>query len=156
MKRKTANSKGELNLDLEPVAGAFARAVATGAAREIGCFGTRGNGKTFAALVAMVMHSVEHKAAGYPLPVPWMGATDTHRSHELKTVRTLTHPAWGGLWKLYDSNRVAVARQAQRISFTWTCLRRGPGNEQATHGDVWRLVRGTGAGIRPGYIGRHR
>jgi hypothetical protein len=42
MKRKTANSKGELNLDLEPVAGAFARAIATGAAREIGCFGTRG------------------------------------------------------------------------------------------------------------------
>lgn len=73
MKRKTVTAKGELNLDLEPVAGAFATAVASGAAREIACFGTRGDGKTFASLVAMVMHSVEHKAAGYPLPVPLDG-----------------------------------------------------------------------------------
>jgi hypothetical protein len=58
-----------------------------------------------------MMHAVAHKAAGYPLPVPWMGAADTHRSHELKTCRTLTSPAWGGDWKLYDSNRVAVCRQ---------------------------------------------
>ena len=111
MKRKTVNAKGELNLDLEPVAGKFAMAVRDGAAREIACFGTPGDGKTFAALVAMIMHAVNHKAAGYPLPVPWMGATDTHRSHKLKTVRSLTHRAWGGVWKLYDSNRVAVARQ---------------------------------------------
>lgn len=69
MKRKTPNSKGELNLDLEPVAGKFAMAVRDGAAREIACFGTRGDGKTFAA-VAMIMHSVDHKAAGSPLPVP--------------------------------------------------------------------------------------
>jgi hypothetical protein len=73
MKRKTGNSKGKLNLDLEPIAGKFAVAVRDGAAREIGCFGTRGDGKTFAALIAMVMHAVNHKAAGYPLPVPWMG-----------------------------------------------------------------------------------
>jgi hypothetical protein len=64
MKRKTVNSKGELNLDLEPVAGKFAMAVRDGAAREIACFGTRGDGKTFAALVAMIMHSVAHKAVG--------------------------------------------------------------------------------------------
>lgn len=69
MKRKTVNSKGELNLDLKPIAGKFAMAVRDGAAREIACFGTRGDGKTFAALVAMIMHSVAHKAAGYPLPV---------------------------------------------------------------------------------------
>ena len=43
--------------------------------------------------------------------MPWMGATNTHRSHELKTCRTLESPAWGGAWKLYDSNRVAVFRQ---------------------------------------------
>jgi hypothetical protein len=49
-------------------------AVGDGAAREIACFGSRGDGKTFAALVAMIMHSVAHKATGYPLPVPWVGA----------------------------------------------------------------------------------
>ena len=62
MKKKNTNSKGELNLDLEPIAGKFAVAVRDGAAREIACFGTR-DGKTFAALIAMVMHSVAHKAA---------------------------------------------------------------------------------------------
>ena len=83
MKKRT-KSRDELNLDLEATAGAFAKAVARGSATEIACFGTRGDGKTFAALIAMVMHSVAHKAAGYPLPVPWVGATDTHRSQELK------------------------------------------------------------------------
>ena len=72
MKRKTPSSKGELNLDLEPVAGAFATAVASGAAREIACFGTRGDGKTFAALVTMIMHAVNHKAAGYPPCHGWV------------------------------------------------------------------------------------
>ena len=74
-------TKKELNLDLEPVAGAFAQAVAEGKGREFGCFGTRGDGKTFAALIAMVMHAQLHHQAGFPLPVPWMGVTDTHRSH---------------------------------------------------------------------------
>ncbi len=92
-KKPTKGNKGELNLDLEPIAGKFATAVSSGAAREIACFGTRGDGKTFAALIAMVMHSVAHKAAGYPLPVPWMEATDTHRSHRTKDLQDAREPS---------------------------------------------------------------
>ena len=104
-------TKKELNLDLEPVAGAFAQAVAEGKGREFGCFGTRGDGKTFAAFIAMVMHAQLHHQAGFPLPFPWMGVTDTHRSHELKTCRSLLHPSWMGAWKLFENNHVAVFRQ---------------------------------------------
>src|ERR671911_2019376 len=92
----------KLSLDLMPIAGKFALAVSEGKGREIACFGTRGDGKTFAVLIAMLMHAQKHKQAGYPLPVNWMGVSDTFRSHELKTCRTLQHPAWMNGWRLYD------------------------------------------------------
>jgi hypothetical protein len=102
----------ELNLDLEPTAGAFAQAIAEGRGRELACFGARGDGKTFAALIGMVMHAQQHHRAGYPLPTSWIGVTDTFRSHELKTCRTLMNPAWQGAWRLYD-NHLAVFRPGQ-------------------------------------------
>jgi hypothetical protein len=71
LNEKQVTAKGELKLDLEPVAGALATAVASGSAREIACYGTRGDGKTFAAFVSMIMHSVQHKAA-----LPAAGAMD--------------------------------------------------------------------------------
>lgn len=110
MSRRQPSAK-TLNLDLEPVAGQFALAVAEGKGNEIACYGTRGDGKTFAALIATILHAQKHQQAGYPLPVPWLGVTDTHRSHKLKTCRTLTHPAWLGAWKLYDDEHLAVFRQ---------------------------------------------
>lgn len=106
MSRRQPSAK-TLNLDLEPVAGQFALAVAEGKGNEIACYGTRGDGKTFAALIATILHAQKHQQAGYPLPVPWLGVTDTHRSHKLKTCRTLTHPAWLGAWKLYDDEHLA-------------------------------------------------
>jgi hypothetical protein len=112
MKKKAPKPKSsEITLDLEATAGKFAKAVADGSAREIACFGTRGDGKPFNALIAMLMHSLRHKAAGFPLPVAWLGATDTHRSHEIKTCRTIMHAAWGGAWTLHDSNRLAILHQ---------------------------------------------
>src|SRR5262245_40922565 len=100
-----------LDLDLRQVAGAFALAVADGRANEIACFGTRGDGKTFAALIAMILHAQKHAEAGYPFPVPWLGITDTHRSHKLKTIRSLTHPTWKGAWRMYDDEHLAICRQ---------------------------------------------
>jgi hypothetical protein len=103
--------KRELNLDLEPVAGAFAKAIAEGTGRELACFGARGDGKTFAALIGMIMHAQRHHQAGYPLPVRWIGVADTFRSHEIKTCRSLMKPEWQGGWSLFDHSHLAVFRQ---------------------------------------------
>lgn len=54
---KPQSSAKTLTLDLEPVAGAFALAVAEGKGREIACYGTREDGKTFAAMIAMILHA---------------------------------------------------------------------------------------------------
>lgn len=56
----------------------------------------------------MATHSVKHEAAGYPLPVPWMGVTDFHRSHKDKTVESLKKPYWQGAWQLHDDDHIAI------------------------------------------------
>ena len=59
MKKQNPKATTELNLDLEPIAGAFAKAVSSGQAREIACFGTRGDGKTFDALIAVLFTNLQ-------------------------------------------------------------------------------------------------
>ena len=61
-------------------------------AREIACFGARGDGKTFTALSIMIEHSRRHSNAGYKLPVRWIGVRDTFASHKENTVSTLLNP----------------------------------------------------------------
>jgi len=99
-----------LLLEHGPVAFAFAQALATGSARELACFGPRGDRKTSAAFVAMLWHAVLHARAGFLLPVSWMSVRDSHASHRLTTVRTLQHPWWGGVWRIEKDEHVAVAR----------------------------------------------
>ena len=70
-----------------------------------------GNGKTLAALIVMECTALLRKLQTSRYPCRVFGATGSHRSHELKTCRTFESPSWGGLWKLYDSNRAVVFRQ---------------------------------------------
>jgi hypothetical protein len=47
-----------------------------GTAREIACYGTRGDGKTFAALIAMLLHALKHSGFVPNLPFPhWFAIT---------------------------------------------------------------------------------
>lgn len=106
-------------IELGAVISEFVYSVSTGAAREIGCYGPRGEAKTIGALAAMVAHSMEHERAGrivdekgqvfrLQLPVPWMGITDFHRSHKDKTVASLMKDFWQGAWQTYDEDHLAV------------------------------------------------
>lgn len=97
-------------LQTGPVASSFVLAVAKGTAREIGCFGPRGESKTQSALIAMGQHAQMHQAAGYALPVPWVGITDTFNSHKEKTIESLNKPHWQGAWRTYDDGHRAILR----------------------------------------------
>lgn len=78
---------------------------------EIACFGARGDGKTQGVLGGMIAHAEAHHAAGFPLPVKWLGAADTFASHVSKTHDSLREPMWRGMWRLRDGGR-----QAQFVS----------------------------------------
>ena len=47
---------GDLRLDLKREVGRFALEAAHGEAREVACFGARGDGKTVGALITMILH----------------------------------------------------------------------------------------------------
>jgi len=106
------NREVHLNFDGFPMAAKFVGAIADGSdlpdCNEIAAFGTRGDGKTIAAMTGMILHAQRHHAAGYKLPVPWMGVTDTFTSHKLKTVRSFENPIWQGGWKFRDGDHIAT------------------------------------------------
>jgi hypothetical protein len=77
---------------------------------ETAAFGARGDGKTWGAFGAMLIHAQHHFDAGYPLPTRWLGAADTYASHRAKTIESLTAPEWQGRWQLEDDQHVAVFR----------------------------------------------
>src|SRR4030095_5510227 len=106
----TSSSSTPITLDtkLRPTADAFASAIASGRAREIACFGARGDGKSFAACWGMILHAFAHAAAGHPLPTIWLGIRDTLANHKLTTHKTLQSPAWAGRWKIGESGHRAV------------------------------------------------
>lgn len=99
----------DLRLSWTPTIQRVIADVVAGAARETAVFGTRGDGKTQGVLGAMLGHALQHQAAGYPLPVPWMGVTDTFASHKLKTVRSVEDPMWQSCWQVQDSGHQVVA-----------------------------------------------
>lgn len=106
-------------IQLGEIISEFVWSVGHGEAREIACYGPRGESKTIGALAAMVVHSMEHERTGQivddngqiyklNLPVPWMGITDFHRSHKDKTVPSLMKVFWQGAWQTYDEDHLAV------------------------------------------------
>jgi hypothetical protein len=99
-----------LELTLRPSASRFVTLATEGAAREVAAFGTRGDGKTWAALIAMIEHATKHHERGGELPTKWLGAADTFQSHKSKTHESLTAPGWGGGWRLRDDGHLAAFR----------------------------------------------
>lgn len=56
----------------------------------------------------MPSHALLHERAGFKLPVPWMGVTDTFNSHKEKTHESLRKPFWEGAWRLEDGGHKAI------------------------------------------------
>ena len=107
--RKKRDTSREASISYRPTVMAVCQAVATGAAREMAVFGTRGDGKTQGALGAMLMHAAEHHRLGFDLPVKWIGVTDTFASHKLKTVPSLEQAFWKGTWRGSDGGHLYQA-----------------------------------------------
>jgi hypothetical protein len=105
------NQVANFDFSEQPVIASFVSHIVNGTnergGNEVLCLGSRGDGKTIGMLWAMANHAVRHHEKGYPLPVNWMGVTDTFTSHKLKTVRSLEHPMFKGGWKLRDNDHVA-------------------------------------------------
>src|SRR5574342_11163 len=96
-----------LDLSFRPAVSRFISLATTATDKsETMAVGTRGDGKTWGAFGAMIVHAQRHHEQGYPLPTLWSGVTDTHQAHRLKTVRSLQDPAWGGLWRFRDDYHV--------------------------------------------------
>lgn len=106
------NQKAEISFADQPVVSKFVRTIRDGGdnpgRREIICFGTRGDGKTIGCMVGTIEHAQQHHAMGFPLPVPWVGVTDTFTSHKLKTVKSFENPIFKGGWRLTDNDHVAT------------------------------------------------
>lgn len=105
------NKESVISFANQPVVFKFLNAIANGGNRptdnEVMCVGTRGDGKTIGFMVGAIEHARLHHAAGFPLPVTWMGVTDTFVSHKLKTARSFMNPIWQGGWKLTDQDHTA-------------------------------------------------
>lgn len=91
----------------------YRRGVSTGIMRalahaETAIFGARGDGKTGAVPAIAALHADLHREAGHPLPVPWLGITDTFKSHEDKTIPSWGRPWLGGLITFRDDQHTAV------------------------------------------------
>ncbi len=74
--------------------------------RELLVVGTRGDGKTIGVLAGMCAHAAGHQAAGFPLPVKWIGFTDTFSAHKAKTFASLEKPFWKGCWRPSDGGHI--------------------------------------------------
>jgi len=94
-------------LSVRGVVSQAVKAIAEPSADEIYIFGTRGDGKTYGALIGMIEHAKKHASLGFELPVMWMGVTDAHTSHKYKTVPTMKQSAWAGGWRFLDDYHVA-------------------------------------------------
>jgi hypothetical protein len=87
-----------LLLDLRAGASDGCLSTVSGAYREVGVLGPRGDGKTVMGGVTWSVYAERHRLAGYPLPVKVMVPTDTFQSHTEKLCPSLANPLWQGLW----------------------------------------------------------
>jgi hypothetical protein len=100
---------GTIVLDYRPgAAEAIRLAVDPSTPDEIAGFGTRGDGKTWAMLGAILVHADLQRERGFSFPVRWLGLTDFYTSHRLRTLRSIEAPAFGGIWATRDDRHVIV------------------------------------------------
>lgn len=106
--QSTSSTRTEsLDLEVKGTISKFVRAIATGEANEIACFGPRGERKTNGFLVGAIEHARKHAESGYELPVKWMSVTDTFQAHKDKTIESMRLPHWKGAWEFSDDNHIA-------------------------------------------------
>ncbi len=96
-----------INFDFthHPVAGAVVQAIGYGQGTEMAVFGARGDGKTWAAFVGMILHAQVHESLGFPLPTRWIGVRDSFANHRMTTCNSLENPLWQGGWQGFDGKK---------------------------------------------------
>ena len=104
-----------ITLEWGPTALAFLHAAASGKmadgrmVEETAIIGPRSEGKSWASLGAVLLHSQLHETAGYPLPVPWLWFRDSFPMHEANLLKDIARLEWQGLWQASDGGRIVRA-----------------------------------------------
>ena len=73
-------------------------------ASELLCVSPRGEGKTQAALGAMLCHALLHQARGFGWPVRWLIVGPSARYLGDTVGRSLAAPHWRGAWAMFDDD----------------------------------------------------
>jgi hypothetical protein len=95
-------------LTVRRYAAAFVQQVVDGPAYRVCCWSPRGEGKSYSALISVMLLADLHREAGFAGPLQVLLLSGSHVEMSLKIVRTVQEPEWRGCWGLRRDEREIV------------------------------------------------